>query len=83
MTNDSYPAIFRPFDAGSCAMHSGEQNVASPELRFNARSAGTHVPHLAQRTNLLLEGVLGAGVVVAVVSVTALMDSATFRISLR
>ena len=39
----SYPAIFCSCDAGF-AMHSGEQKVANPELSFNARSAGIHVP---------------------------------------
>jgi hypothetical protein len=37
-------------------MHSGEQKVAKPELRFNARSAGIQVPHLSQRTNLFRDG---------------------------
>jgi hypothetical protein len=46
MTNDliSYPAILRSFETGF-AIHSGEQKVANPELSFNARSAGIHVPH--------------------------------------
>ena len=75
----SYPAIFRPFDAGSFAIHSVEQNVANPDLSFKARSAGTHVPHLSQRTNLFDEGVALA----ALTSVAELIDSVTFLISLR
>jgi hypothetical protein len=52
-------------------MHSAEQNVAKPELRLRARSAGIHVPQLAQRTSLFFEGVFGCGAVVVVVMSTA------------
>jgi hypothetical protein len=51
-------------------MHSGEQKVASPELRLNARSAGIHVPQLSHRTNLFFDGVFGLAAVVALTSVT-------------
>ena len=50
----SQPATFR--SGVLFAIHSGEQNVANPELRFIARSAGIQVPHLSQRTNLFREG---------------------------
>ena len=81
MTNDSYPAIFLPLLSGSFSMHSAEQNVASPDLSFSARSAGTHVPHLSQRTNLLDEGVVAD--LVALTSVAEVRDSVTFLMSLR
>ena len=64
-------------------MHSVEQNVANPDLSFNARSAGTHVPHLSQRTNLFDEGVAFAADLVALTSVAELIDSVTFLMSLR
>jgi hypothetical protein len=54
-------------------MHSGEQKVANPDLRFIARSAGIQVPQLSQRTNLFLDGVLcGADEVNSVATVSEL-----------
>lgn len=66
-------------------MHSGEQKVAKPELSFNARPAGIHVPQRSQRTNLLweAEGVAGVEAVVALMSVTTFSDFMILLASLR
>ena len=64
-------------------MHSGEQNVARPELRFNARSAGIHVPQLSQRTNLFFEGDFGREAVDVLMSVATLRELITFWMSWR
>ncbi len=59
-------------------MHSGEQNVARPELSFSARSAGIHVPQLSQRTSLFFEGTFGCDAVVVVTSTAAFKELAIF-----
>jgi len=59
-------------------MHSGEQNVANPAFRFNARSAGIQVPHFPQRTSLLPEGVFCLEAVVALISVATFREFTTF-----
>jgi len=59
-------------------MHSAEQKVANPEFRFNARSAGTHVPHLSHRTSLLFDGVVCREAVVALISVATFSEFTTF-----
>src|ERR1044072_6747625 len=64
-------------------MHSGEQNVARPELRFNARSAGIHVPHLSQRTNLFFEGDFCRVALGALMSVATSRQLITFSMSWR
>jgi hypothetical protein len=64
-------------------MHSGEQKVARPELRFNARSAGTHVPHLSQRTSLFREADFCRGAVDAFMSVATFSELTIFWISVR
>ena len=73
-----YPASFRSLEG--LAIHSAEQNVARPELRFSARSAGIQVPQLSQRTSLFFEGVFGclAVVVVVVMSTAAFSELAIF-----
>ncbi len=65
-------------------MHSGEQKVAKPELRFKARCAGIHVPQLSHRTSLLFEGVLSREAVVALTFVATLSDCTIFgRVQVR
>ena len=59
-------------------MHSAEQNVAKPELRLSARSAGIQVPQLSQRTNLFLEGIFCCVAVDVLMSVTTFSDCTTF-----
>src|ERR1051326_2554015 len=78
-----YPAILRFWDTGSFAMHSLEQNVASPELRLSARSAGIQVPQRSQRMSLLREGIFLLELVDVLMSVTTFRDCTIFWMSCR